>query len=235
MCSAERKIDASAFDLLPFAPITADRLARRAGSLAAWEARPGCSSDHPIRYFEPGTCIRPAVRAYLLGMLDARLGHPDRAADWASELDSSADAAAAPHGREFAAAIRAEIALQRRDTLGAIAALEAAPGHVWYGEALQSLHYSHSHARFRRAQVLEAVGRHEEAIRWYESFDEMSPWDLVFQGPAQLRAGVLLESLGRRADALVRYRRAVRLLAGGTGSYSELAAQAQAGIDRTGG
>jgi tetratricopeptide (TPR) repeat protein len=225
---------AAALDLLPFAEPSRAELAAHARALAEWDAEPGCRSDHPVRYFEPGTCIRPLLRTYLLGMLDARLGQPARAAARAAELEKWPAAEAEGHGREFAADIRAEIALQRRDMTAALAALEAAPGHVWYTDTMQSFFYCHSPVRFRLAQLLEAAGRRDEAVRWYDSFDEMSPWDLVLQGPAQLRAGALLESLGRRAEALAHYRRAVRLLGGGTGSFAELARQAQAGIGRIG-
>ena len=59
---------------------------------------------------------------------------------------------------------------------------------------------------------------------------------LVLRRPAQLRAGGLRELLGRRDEALLRYRKAVRLLAGGTGRYGELArGRPRPGSNRTGG
>jgi tetratricopeptide (TPR) repeat protein len=226
----------AALALLPFAQPALRDLARFAAALDEWDAQPGCTSDHPVRFFEPGTCIRPLVRAWLSGMLDARLGRPDRARARVAELEAWAERGEDEgHGAEFAAEVRAELALQQGDSLAALEALEAAPGHVFYVQALQSLLYSHGRSRFRRAQLLVAAGRLEEAIRWYESFDEMDVWNLVFQGPAQLHAGAILESLGRVQEASAHYRKALDVLEGGEGPWDAMARLALAGIARTGG
>lgn len=225
---------AAALALLPFADSPPQELNRHAARVEAWDAQPACRSNHSVRYYEPGTCIRPVVREYLSGLLEARLGRRDRARARAVALESwPEDESAGGHPLQYAAEIEAEIAIQSGDSVGALQALEAAPAHVWYVEALQSYFYSHSRARFRHAQLLEAAGRVEEALRWYESFDEMSEFDLVFQGPAQLRAGAILESLGRRTEASAHYRKALHMLEGGEGPWGIMARQAAEGIART--
>jgi len=228
--------DAAALALMPFASPQSSELSRLADRIERWDPRPGCQSSNPVRYYEPGTCIRPLVRAYLGGLITARLGRTDEAKAWLDELEASAGLAeGVGHARQFAAAVRAEIAMQRGDSAGALAALQADPVRFWYVEAIQSLFYSHSYARYRRAQLLEATGSAEEAVRWYDSFDEMSEYDLVFQGPAQLRAGAILESLGRPGDAAQHYRKALAILAGGQGPWATLAQRAADGLVRTGG
>ncbi len=228
---------AAAFALLPFAQPDRAELVRLATQLEAWDPQPGCLSNHPVRYYEPGTCHRPAVQAYLAGMLAARLGRADDARRWIARLSDAPASGeeAGGHAPRFAAAVEAEIAIQRGDSVGALAALEAVPVRAGYIEALQSFLYSHSHARFRRAQLLETAGRPEEALRWYESFDEMSAYDLVLQGPAQLRAGTILESLGRRDEAAAHYRKALDMLEGGEAQFEAMARQAAEGVARTSG
>ncbi|NNL29829.1 MAG: hypothetical protein HKO77_02335, partial [Gemmatimonadetes bacterium] len=223
----------AAIALMPFVDADSRILEEHREALEEWRPRGGCLSDHPVRGFEPLTCIRPVVRAYLLGLLEARLGRPPAAQRRAAEIREFADAEQDQgNGTEFEAAVLAEVEIQQGDTAGALAVLEGTPGYVSYTQALQSLFYSHSHARFRRAQALAASGRLDEAVRWYSSFDEMALYDLVFVGPAMTNAGRLLESAGRIEEARPFYERALRLLGGGEGRFGEMAAEAERALAR---
>lgn len=225
---------AAAFALLPFMETQPESLAALASRIDDWKPGPGCQSNHQIRYYEPGTCIRPILRDWLAGMLAARLGRAAVAQAWIDSLAlHSTLPGAGRHPSEFSAAIEAEIAIQRGDSAAALVALESAPALLWYVEALESFFYSHGLARFRRAQLLEAAGRLDEAVVWYNSFDEMSEYDLVFQGPAQLRSGAILESLDRIEEANRSYRRANAMLEDGEGLFAGMASEAAAGLERT--
>ncbi|MEJ2203131.1 MAG: tetratricopeptide repeat protein, partial [Gemmatimonadota bacterium] len=220
----------AAFALLPFMDTDASTLRRNLNAVLRWAPRAGCLSPHPVRNFEPGTCIRPVVRSYLAGMLEARLGRADDAMERIEELRVFADAGQDQgHAPEYATGIEAEMAFQRGDTAAALEVLEASPGHVWYIHALQSFLYSHSLARFRRAQALAAMGRSDEAIRWYSSFAEMSQYDLVLLGPALVSAGRVAKSLGRNEEAGSYYRSAMRYLEGGEGVFEGMEREAREG------
>jgi len=62
--------------------------------------------------------------------------------------------------------------------------------------------------RWLRAEVLEALGRDEEAKLWYESmgFTNMSP-DPEFLAPRYLRLGKLYERMGKPKEAEFNYAR----------------------------
>jgi tetratricopeptide (TPR) repeat protein len=223
----------AALSLLPFMDADAATLESHLEEVRQWMPEAGCLSPHPVRNFEPGTCIRPVVRSYLAGMLEARLGRAEGARRSIAEVQAFADAGQDQgHGVEYAAEIEAEVALQRGDTTAALQALEASPGHVWYIHALQSFLYSHAQARFRRAQTLEALGREAEAIQWYSSFDEMSQYDLVLLGPALTSAGRVAESLGRTDEAASYFERAARYLDGSEGPLETVEQEALEGLGR---
>ena len=226
----------AAIALMPFFDTDLDAIAAHRDAVDTWAPEGGCLSDHPVRSYEPATCVRPVVRAYLLGLLEARLGRPDPARRRVEAIRGFMEADEDQgHGEEFQAAVLAEIAIQQGDTVPALVALEGTPRHVSYVHALQSIFYSHSYARFRRAQALAAAGRLDEAIQWYSSFDEMALYDLAFVGPAMKNAGVLLEAAGRTDEARPYYEKALRFLDGGEGVFGEWAAEAREALERRSG
>jgi tetratricopeptide (TPR) repeat protein len=222
------------FALHPQSGATLADLERHAAWLAAWAPPSGCVSNHPVRSFEPGSCIRPVIRSYLLGVTLARLGRSEEAMAEIAQIERlqrlDGDQGHAPL---FIPAIRAEIEIQRGDTLGALALLEAAPAKAFYIEALQSAFYTHGLTRYRRAELLDSAGRAEDATRWYGSFDDGSIYDILYRGTAEVRLGELHESAGRTEEAASYFAKSYELLGDGTGSFADLAARAQAGLERT--
>jgi tetratricopeptide (TPR) repeat protein len=67
--------------------------------------------------------------------------------------------------------------------------------------------YGGPRERFRKAELLERAGRHEEALTWYGSFDNLSFYEAPFEAAAQKERGAILEKLGRKAEAAEAYRR----------------------------
>lgn len=118
---------------------------------------------------------------------------------------------------------------------GALRAFDAATGHSWYVEAMQSLFYSHGRGRFRRAQALEAAGRLDDSARWYGSFAEESEFDMVYLAAGRIGRGRVFEALERPEDALGAYRQALELLPTPEGPWRDMALEAEAGIERAGG
>ena len=224
------------FDLLPFALADASTLEARRRELLAWDPPAGCTSSHPVRTYEPGSCIRPVVRLYLLGLVEAQLGMDDEAAGRVATLQERI-AAGGPERqiRGFITEIEAERAWTAGDLDTAAAVFDADPGHVWYVEALQSVFYSYPRGRFRRAQALEAAGRMEEAAGWYNSFADQMDLDLVYLAAGMVGRGRALEALDRPDEAAAAYRRAAGLLTEAEGAWAELAEEARAGLERVGG
>jgi tetratricopeptide (TPR) repeat protein len=89
----------------------------------------------------------------------------------------------------------------------ALALLEAPLPGVWYQFAVGSPFSAGAERRFRRAQLLEACGRPRDAIPWYTTIAQRSPWELLWAAPAALQLGRLYDRLGEPANALPHYRR----------------------------
>ena len=225
----------TSFALIPFRSAPVSELEALRPALEAWDPEWGCSSTTLARNYELGTCIRPMVRSYLLGLVEARTGRFAQAERYVDELELfGRDGKGEGHAPLFEAEVRAEIAIQRGDTLQALRIYDASDHRISYTHAAQSPMYSHSYGRFRRAQLLESVGRTEEATLWFQSFGENSDLDLVYHGVGLLHAGQLLERSGQPTQALVRYQRAARFLNEAEGAFAAWLRSVETGLARLG-
>ena len=68
--------------------------------------------------------------------------------------------------------------------------------------------------RFLRAELLRECGRPEEALGWYATLGESSPYELIYLAPAHFRQAQIHEGLGNRERAAEHARRAGALWAG---------------------
>lgn len=147
------------------------------------------------------------MRDYLLGMLAVRGGDLAAAERLAQALDtvsgtSNVDSAYAIRTGRI---IRAEVRKARGQYASALDMLgpPAVPPdlllpNVWT--------YPVAHERFLRAELLEATGKSDEALRWYATFPDPRAYDFMFLPAALLRSAELSDRLGRRAEAAARYR-----------------------------
>ena len=145
------------------------------------------------------------MRTYLLGLLSARLGDGAAARRAATELEAVRGAGQAP-SRDLARALRAEIARSSGDPVSALAQIESFP----FGPNLFQLSLQHwgVRERFLYAETLHALGRDDEALRWYDSF--LGPSDLPWLAAAHFRRGEIQARLGHREHARFHYARFVR-------------------------
>lgn len=178
------------FALLPSSPATDIEIRTLRESLERWDPTTTPASEFLV--FAMHNELHPALRLFLLGGLEVRLGMPDRARERAAALAGSA---AGWDGAPAGAALVANLArgLEARIAAGegrpedAIRALEAARPELWFQLTVASPFFSLASERWLRAELLREVGRTEEAAGWYGAIAERSPYELVYAGPAGRR------------------------------------------------
>jgi tetratricopeptide (TPR) repeat protein len=153
------------------------------------------------------------LRAYLLGLLEARLGDATKAARYAAELDNlpvPPDAGSLP--RDLAQGIRAETAAQRGRPADVIQAFAGVRREAWYEMSSASPYFAQPRERFVQAEALVAMGRDADATVLYQSLSgEGSSFELPYLAPAQLRLGEIAERQGRAEEAAQHYAKALEL------------------------
>jgi serine/threonine protein kinase/tetratricopeptide (TPR) repeat protein len=180
--------------------------------------------------------VHPQLRLYLLGLLDAALGDLQAASSRADELDRLPGTEAATDlGRGLALGIRADVARRQGRAEEALRLLEESLRHTNYIFILSSPYFSQTRERFLRAELLESLGRFEEALKWYASFEGYSVYDLIYAAPSHLGRARILERLGSREDAAAHYARAVKLWKDCDPSLRPMMAEAEAGLARVSG
>jgi len=152
--------------------------------------------------------MEPAVRAYLEGLLDSRLGDAQAALQSAARLDTmKLPDEAMDMPADFAATLRALVAYRNGDPAEACRLMEAAPLRYWFFSASDPFR-KRTHSRFLRAELLRAAGRHEDALGWYAGLIRAEVEDVLPYLPgAYLGSARSLEALGRNAEAIRHYRK----------------------------
>jgi DNA-binding SARP family transcriptional activator len=172
------------FSALPFRPVSESRLRELRGTLEAWD--PASVAPSMFLIFAMHNELHPALRLYLLGLIDLRLGQLGSAREQAAllrGLAGPAEGLVASLWLELQAAIaRAEGRPEE-----AIQILERSRPRLWFQLTVASPFFSLGSQRYLRAELLREVGRLEEAAGWYRSIAQRSPYELIYAGPAQRR------------------------------------------------
>jgi tetratricopeptide (TPR) repeat protein len=199
------------FCLTPFIQPKSPTLEELRDELRRWDASSVPESTEPFRTLAAHNGLHAHLRPYLLGMLSARLQHEKEARQYAIEL------LAMPHSKrlgslahDLALSVRAELARLRGQPAQALALLERQKMQVWYELAWGSPCYAQILARFQRAEVLQALGRYEEALNWYNT-TVCYPPDWILLAPNYLKRAEVYEKLGQRENAIEQYLRFLRL------------------------
>jgi tetratricopeptide (TPR) repeat protein len=166
---------------------------------AAVEGRNGEDPPRSVEAVSVEDSIRPQLRLYLLGLLSASLGDEADALERAAELERrGGPASSGTRVVDLALSVRAEAARARADVKAALSLLERAPLEVSYAVAVGSPFLFLDRERFLRAELLNAVGRREEAIGWYTAVAETS---IAYSATAHLRLAEIHDQLGNGATA----------------------------------
>jgi serine/threonine-protein kinase len=184
------------FAALPFATVSEADVRAVRDALAAWD--PAAVEPSLFVVFAMHNDLHPAIRAWLLGLLELRLGELASAAERLEEL-AELETAGGPLVRHLAVELDAAIAWARGRPDEALARLERTPVQLWFQLTVASPFFTLASQRFLRARLLHAVGRRAEAAGWYRSIAERSPYELVYvkaagEAVAGAAAGASIES-----------------------------------------
>lgn len=215
-------------DLAPFAPTGADELARTWAELAR---RPAAAVNNSMAMSWPHTqgALRGIVRGYLAGMVAARTGDEPARANALATLAAIPDPTG-PVGlaEGFAFSIRAEHERARHRPDAALALLERGARATPFAVAWTSGFVSQAYERYLRAELLHELHRDDEALRWYGTFAENSPYDLVYLAPSLYRQAQIYDGRGEKALAAERYARFLALWKNSDSDFAPLMADARA-------
>jgi tetratricopeptide (TPR) repeat protein len=222
--------------LQPFTPTSRANLEALLDDLTRWDAGHAPPSSIPNVHFSIHDGLYPAIRRYLMGVTHVQLGNHSDAIAIADDLEQAGgDGAESVLARSYARSLRAAVAEAQGDQVAALRALGDQPIPVNYELALFSPLASMVADRFRRATLLDALGRSDEAVQAYRSFEEFSFFSRVFAAPAALRAGRLAERDGRRSDALRHYQRFLFFWSDADPEFRPLVDEAEEALQSLGG
>jgi tetratricopeptide (TPR) repeat protein len=218
--------------LIPWAGCDESRLRDLRDALETWDAAGERPSDSPSNFFSQHNDLHPLLRAYLLEMLDARLGDSSGGVGELSRLAAAAEdqpeGIPSNLGRYLQQSVRAYRAYMAGDAAAALGHLEDSRFGWAYQDAYASPYYAATFDRWLRSELLRESGRLEEALRWYSTFGEISFHDEAFVAPASLRLGQLYEERGQIDRAVPLYRRVVGLWSGADPAFAPWVEEARA-------
>jgi len=166
------------FATLPFLPVPEPELREVRDAVARWD--PAGTPPSTFVIFAMHNDLHPAIRLYLLGLLELRLGDLAAAAE---RLEALAELeAGGPLVRNLTVELDAALAHARGRDAEALARLERARPELWFQLTVASPFFSLASQRFLRARLLVVLGRTAEAEAWYRSMAERSPYELIYRG-----------------------------------------------------
>jgi DNA-binding SARP family transcriptional activator len=172
------------FAALPFLPVEADELAEVRNQLRSWN--PLESPRAALAALAVHNGLHPAIRSFLLGLLAVRARDLAEAQEALDHLSSPSEPVSA--GRtSFRKTLAAAVTRAERGAPEALTILGNPSAELWFQATVISPFLSLAHERFLRAELLCEAGRGAEALGWYGSIAERSPFELVYAAPAQLR------------------------------------------------
>jgi DNA-binding SARP family transcriptional activator/tetratricopeptide (TPR) repeat protein len=206
--------DALEYQLLlsmaPFLATPSAELRRERDELVAMRLPSSTASTLPWPRTHSG--LHLMLRSYLAGMVSARIGddagREQRVAELGQMPDPTVPTALA---KGFASSINAERLREQGQPVRALTELERGARETPFVPAWTSGFVSQAYERYQRAELLHDLGRDDEALRWYGTFGENSPYDLVYLAPSLYRQAEIYDARGQKKEAIERYKRFVEL------------------------
>lgn len=190
----------------PFLSASREQAEKVHQQLLAWRADAVPASKNPGNYFTVHDDLYQQIRFYLLGLISARIRDSATAFQYLKALDKwTDDPDIGTLTQDMQLSIQAQIALSKGRFETALANLEEMQLQRWYNFAFSSPFYSQAFDRYQRAELLKHTGRIEEAMVWYNSFEENSVYDLIYLPPSHFHRAEIYEALGQPQQAIEHY------------------------------
>ena len=137
---------------------------------------------HPIAHNDNKIARNDERRGFTGDLRLPEVRDVDRASRHAAALQ---DLESRDEDRSFvealAAGAEARIAWANGDAATALARLDRSRPTLWFQQAVASPFYAQAFERYMRAELLAAEGRQREAVGWFESLVERTPFELIYQ------------------------------------------------------
>jgi tetratricopeptide (TPR) repeat protein len=190
----------------PFLPISEAELRSVRDEIDGWDAASVPPSASPSLWLSYHDRMHPHLRAYLLGIVSARLGDHDRALACTQEMEKlSGPSQVTDLMRDMACGIRAQVHWNQGDNAAALAEFEKMKMPFSTDFRLWSPFFQQWHERYMRAELLHEMGRDEEALGWTSSFPDINGIGFLYRAPIHLRRAEYYERTGRTAEAAENY------------------------------
>lgn len=217
---------------IPFVPADEGELENLAARLRRLDPASVAVSDNPSVTFTVHDRLHPLIRLYLLGLTNARLGRASEAEDYAAQMsDVEMPLIAGSLNHDLALSVRAHVMLAGGDEAAALRTLEEAKMETWYGQTLASPLYCKVYERFARAELLFALDRGDEALRWYANLVETSVFELPYLAIAHLRRAEIHDGRGELEQAAEHYASFIELWRDADPSLQPYVASARERLD----
>ena len=168
------------------------------------------------------------VRQYTLGILSLRLNDAAAARLAAQTLHGLAQGNDAnPLVRDLDRGLRARLAWHDGNAAEALRLLESVELGDTQGDLAATPFVARANERFLRAELLVALHRESDALRWLASLGDGAVSEVPLRAPAQLRQAEIHERLGQRGVAATHYARFIELWRHGDPEFQPLVSAAQ--------
>ena len=202
------------FASLPFLSPRREELETVRDALAGWDVA-AAQAPRRNQVLAAHNAMHPTLRDLLVGLVSVRLGDERRAVRAARALEANErDATAGALAPVFGRAVRASLAAAQGNWGEGLRLLGEPRDALWYQQSVTSPFFSRAYERYLRAELLRESGRDAEALAWYATLGESSPYEIVYLAAAHLRRGELHERLGDPIAAGRQYGHCARLWAG---------------------
>jgi DNA-binding SARP family transcriptional activator len=181
---------------VPFVPVEPGELKELRDELRKWDASRTPPSALPALAVH--NCLHSALKEYLDGLLAVRAGQLGEAHSAMDRLGAQGDNGDGVARARLGKGLAATLARAEHGPEQAMGVLGPPAIELWFQTTVASPFLSLAHERFLRAELLQELGREAEALGWYGSIAERSPYELVYAAPAHLRRA---EIFGRQGDS----------------------------------
>jgi tetratricopeptide (TPR) repeat protein len=188
------------YQLHPLATTNDDTLKAEINRLQAY--RPLANNPSGSFFFGAHAMVRPELRLYLLGMLNARLGDTERARSYADTLSRRQENDVREKdveifARALAQSLRGHIARARGQDSLALHLLLQPEARIQSPPEFLALSpfYARAHDRYTIASLSKKLNKTEEAVRWYHSL--LDSFDFVYAAAAHQELAGLYDQQGK--------------------------------------